>query len=96
MGLYRCGYVWIMLSKLVSQPQREEFKKKRSTKEVYKSTMKELGIKSFEDANLKRLRMAMVNCDDATSLDFDSKNIDWDDYLINLYALGVLKKTLCK
>ncbi|KAG0487989.1 hypothetical protein HPP92_006534 [Vanilla planifolia] len=76
--------------------RKEELKMKRSTMEVEKSAMKELGIKSFEDVNLEGLRMAMVKCDDNTLLDFDPKDIDWDDYLINIPIPSVLKKNLCK
>ncbi|KAG0489679.1 hypothetical protein HPP92_006542 [Vanilla planifolia] len=50
----------------------------------------------FETTNLDKLRMAMINCGESTLLDFDPKNIDWDDYLVNIHIPGVLKHNLPK
>ncbi|KAI0531143.1 hypothetical protein KFK09_000695 [Dendrobium nobile] len=49
---------------------------------------------SFDDANLERLRKAMMNNVEMKLFDFDPKHIEWDDYLINIHIPGVIKYLL--
>ncbi|ONK57159.1 uncharacterized protein A4U43_C10F17210 [Asparagus officinalis] len=51
----------------------------------------------FDDINTEYLRMAMAkeNSKDSKIFDFDTKNINWEDYLYDVHIPGVLKY-VCK
>ncbi|KAM0848211.1 hypothetical protein ACQ4PT_054535 [Festuca glaucescens] len=72
---------------------RRELKAQGSTERNEKNVMKELGLKSFDDMNLERLKRAMQTDEnsDGHNFDFDTKSIDWADYFYSVHIPGVLK-----
>ncbi|KAG0487988.1 hypothetical protein HPP92_006799 [Vanilla planifolia] len=94
LGLFFINFAMCGLCSNLLKKMWKEYNLVMQFSEIYRPYTFFKGI--FEDVNLEGLRMTMVKCDDTTLLDFDPKNIDWDDYLISIHIPSILTKYLCK